>query len=474
MTDAIVTRFAPSPTVYLHIGGARTALFNWLFARAHGGRYLLRVEDTDRARSTDAAVDAILDGLDWLGLDADDAPVFQHAQADRHREVAEQMLAAGTAYRCYATPEELEAMRAAAKAEGRQTAYDGTWRDRDPGDAPEGVAPAVRLKAPRDGQTLIRDAVQGDVVFQNENLDDLILLRSDGTPTYMLAVVVDDHDAGVTHVIRGDDHLNNAARQTLIYDALGWPIPMFAHVPLIHGPDGKKLSKRHGALGVEAYREMGYLPDALVNYLVRLGWSHGDQEIFSRDELTELFSLDAIGKAPARLDFDKLASVNAHYIREMGDDALAADFERAVTNGWVPHGETYTFDDEVRGRLIRAMPALKERATTIPEIGAKAGFAFASRPITIEAKAQKMLSEANLEHLAALRPKLETLTPWTSDALETLVKGFAEDAGIGLGKIAQPIRGALTGTPNAPGIYDCLYALGREESLARIDDQLGR
>ncbi|MEL7542495.1 MAG: glutamate--tRNA ligase [Pseudomonadota bacterium] len=472
MTAEIVTRFAPSPTGYLHIGGARTALFNWLFARAHGGRYLLRIEDTDRARSTEAAVDAILDGLAWLGLDADDAPVFQHAQADRHRAVVEQMLAAGTAYRCYATPDELEEMRAAAKAEGRQTAYDGTWRDRDPADAPAGVAPAIRLKAPRTGETMIRDAVQGDVVFQNEHLDDLILLRSDGTPTYMLAVVADDHDAGVTHVIRGDDHLNNAARQALIYSALNWPLPTFAHVPLIHGPDGKKLSKRHGALGVEAYREMGYLPDALVNYLVRLGWSHGDQEIFSRDDLTELFSLEPIGKAPARLDFDKLASVNAHYIREMDDAALAAQFEVAVNNGWVADAESYTFDDEIRARLVRAMPALKERATTIPEIGEKAGFAFASRPITIEAKAQKMLNADNIAHLAALRPAFETVSPWTADALEALVKGFAEEAEIGLGKIAQPIRGALTGTPNAPGIYDCLYALGRDESLARIDDQL--
>ncbi len=471
MPAEVVTRFAPSPTGFLHIGGARTALFNWLFARANGGRYLLRIEDTDRARSNEAAVDAILDGLDWLGLTPDAPPTYQHAQADRHRDIAQQMLDSGRAYRCYCSPEELEVMRETAKAEGRQRAYDGTWRDRDPSEAPDGVAPSIRLKAPLEGETVIDDVIQGRVVFQNENLDDLILLRSDGSPTYMLSVVVDDHDMGITHVIRGDDHLNNAARQALIFQALDWPLPVFAHVSLIHGPDGKKLSKRHGALGIEAYREMGYLPEALNNYLVRLGWSHGDQEIFQTDELIKLFSLDPIGRAPSRLDFDKLDSVNAHFIREMDDVALAALVERSFENGGFKDVEAPEFNDVRRERFIRAMPALKDRAKTLPDLVGKAIFLFSERPIACDAKAAKMLTDEGRAHLTAILPQFETLEDWTTESTEAVVRSYAEGAEIGLGKIAQPLRAALTGTPNSPGIFDCLYALGREESLARIGDQ---
>ncbi len=472
MPAEVVTRFAPSPTGFLHIGGARTALFNWLFARANGGRYLLRIEDTDQARSTDAAADAILDGLDWLGLNADEPPVYQHARADRHREIAQQMLDSGKAYRCYCTPEELEVMRATAKTMGRQHAYDGTWRDRDPSDAPAGVIPAIRLKAPLEGETVVDDMIQGRVVFRNENLDDLILLRSDGSPTYMLSVVADDHDMGISHVIRGDDHLNNAARQSLIFQAMDWPLPAFAHVPLIHGPDGKKLSKRHGALGVEAYRAMGYLAEGLRNYLVRLGWSHGDKEFFSTEELVRLFSLDPIGRAPARLDFDKLASVNGHYIREMDDGALARLFETSFAKGWFGDLTAPEFNDVRRARLVRAMPALKERAKTLLDLNEKAEFLFRERPVKCEPKAAKMLSDDGRGHLGLILPRLEALESWDVAALETAVRDYAESADISLGKIAQPLRAALTGTPNSPGIFDCLYALGRNESLARITDQI--
>ena len=362
-------------------------------------------------------------------------------------------------------------MRESAKAEGRQTAYDGTWRDRDPSEVPQGVPAAIRLKAPQSGETVIEDAIQGRVVFQNENLDDLILLRSDGSPTYMLSVVVDDHDMGITHVIRGDDHLNNAARQSLIFQALGWDVPVFAHVPLIHGPDGKKLSKRHGALGVDAYRSMGYLPEALNNYLVRLGWSHGDQEIFSTEELVKLFSLDPIGKGPSRLDFDKLDNTNAHYLREMNDADVATLFEQSFKAGWFSDAKAPEFNDIRRERLVLAMPALKERAKTVYDLNEKAGFLFSERPVSCEPKAAKMLSDDGRAHLAALHPVLEALSSWTLESLEQAVRGYAEHAEIGLGKIAQPLRASLTGTPNSPGIYDCLYALGKNESLARIADQ---
>ncbi len=361
----VVTRFAPSPTGFLHIGGARTALFNWLYARGRGGKMLLRIEDTDRERSTQAAIDAILDGLNWLGIGWDGEVVYQSARAARHREVVEQLLASGNAYRCYASPEELKAMREAARSEGRAKLYDGRWRDRDPSDAPPGVKPAIRLKAPLTGETVIEDQVQGRVVWQNENLDDLVLLRSDGTPTYMLAVVVDDHDMDVTHIIRGDDHLTNAARQKQIYDALSWPVPVMAHIPLIHGPDGSKLSKRHGALGVDAYRAMGYLPVALRNYLVRLGWAHGDQEIFSTEEMIAAFDLPQIGRSPARFDFAKLESLNGHYIRQSADADLLAAIDLLL-----PHIADGTklaakLTPDLRQQWLAAMPSLKERAKTL-------------------------------------------------------------------------------------------------------------
>src|SRR5499433_2553882 len=368
MTETIVTRFAPSPTGFLHIGGARTALFNWLYARGRGGKMLLRIEDTDRERSTKEAIDAILDGLKWLELDWDGDVIYQFSRAARHREVAEQLLAAGKAYRCYATAEELAAMREKARAEGRTRLYDGLWRDRDPAEAPQGMKPTIRLKAPQTGETVIEDQVQGRVVWQNENLDDLVLLRGDGTPTYMLAVVVDDHDMAVTHIIRGDDHLINAARQKQIYDALGWDVPNMSHIPLIHGPDGSKLSKRHGALGVDAYRAMGYLPAALRNYLVRLGWSHGDQEIFSTEEMIELFDLPAIGRSAARFDFAKLESLNGHYIRHSEDAALVKMFEAVLD--FVPKGAELKpkLNQATRTQLLQAMPSLKERAKTLIEL----------------------------------------------------------------------------------------------------------
>src|SRR5882757_3937934 len=368
MTEPIVTRFAPSPTGFLHIGGARTALFNWLYARKHGGKMLLRIEDTDRERSTKEAIDAIFDGLKWLGLDWDGEAIFQFSRVERHREVVEQMLAAGTAYRCYATPDELTIMREKARAAGRSKLYDGRWRDRDPAEAPPGVKPAIRLKAPLTGETVIEDQVQGRVVWQNENLDDLVLLRSDGNPTYMLAVVVDDHDMGVTHIIRGDDHLTNAGRQKHIYDALGWTVPVMAHIPLIHGPDGSKLSKRHGALGVEAYRAMGYLPAAMRNYLVRLGWSHGDQEIFSTEDMIAAFDLPQIGRSPARLDLAKLDNLNGHYMRHTADTDLLAEVERVLPHIAGGPELAAKLTPELRAKLIAAMPGLKERAKTLLEL----------------------------------------------------------------------------------------------------------
>ena len=392
MTEPIVTRFAPSPTGFLHIGGARTALFNWLYTRGRGGKMLLRIEDTDRERSTQAAIDAILDGLSWLGITWDGDTVYQFARAARHAEVVEQLLAAGQAYRCYATPDELTQMREAARAAGRSKLYDGRWRDRDPADAPPGAKPAIRLKAPLTGETVIEDQVQGRVVWQNENLDDLVLLRSDGTPTYMLAVVVDDHDMGVTHIIRGDDHLTNAARQKQIYDALGWQVPVMAHIPLIHGPDGSKLSKRHGALGIDAYRAMGYLPAALRNYLVRLGWAHGDQEIFSTEEMIATFDLPQIGRSPARFDFAKLESLNGHYIRTSSDEELVGDIEALLPH--IPQGRDLAtkLTPELRAKLIAAMPGLKERAKTLLELIESAKFLYADRPLALDDKAAGLLT----------------------------------------------------------------------------------
>src|SRR5689334_7901016 len=434
----VVTRFAPSPTGFLHIGGARTALFNWLYARGRGGKMLLRIEDTDRERSTTAAIDAIIDGLSWLGIQWDGDPIYQFARAARHRAVAEQLLAAGKAYRCYATPEELTEMREAARREGRSKLYDGRWRDRDPGEAPPGVKPVIRFKAPLTGETAIDDQVQGRVTWQNENLDDLVLLRSDGTPTYMLAVVVDDHDMGVTHVIRGDDHLTNAARQTQIYQALGWPVPVMSHIPLIHAPDGSKMSKRHGALGVDAYRAMGYLPAAMRNYLVRLGWSHGDQEIFSTEEMIAAFDLAHVGRSSARFDFAKLENLNGHYLRQTGDAELVDEIERLL-----PHiaagGELKAkMAPALREQLIAAMPALKERAKTLIELIENAHYIYADRPIVLNEKAAALLTPEAQAMIADLLPELEKLEPWQAEGLEAAVRIFAEASGRKLGAVAQP------------------------------------
>jgi len=471
MTETVVTRFAPSPTGFLHIGGGRTALFNWLYARKRGGKMLLRIEDTDRERSTDAAITAILDGLKWLGIEWDGETVYQFQNAARHREVAEQMLADGKAYRCYATAEELTQMREAAKAEGRAVRYDGRWRDRDPSEAPAGAKPVIRLRAPQTGETVIEDQVQGRVVWQNENLDDLVLLRSDGNPTYMLAVVVDDHDMGVTHVIRGDDHLINAARQKHIYDALGWTVPVMAHIPLIHGPDGSKLSKRHGALGVDAYRAMGYLPEALRNYLVRLGWSHGDQEIFSTEEMIAEFDLPAIGRSAARFDFAKLESLNGHYIRNADDAALLAAFEDVLQ--FIPNGAAIRdkLNDTTRAQLLAAMPGLKERAKTIVELIDSSNFIFADRPLELEPKAAAVLTPDTRKLIGELRAVLETVSPWASDTAEAAMRTFAEAKNLKLGAIAQPLRVALTGRTTSPGIFDVLAVLGRETCLDRLQDQ---
>ena len=471
MTTPIVTRFAPSPTGFLHIGGARTALFNWLYARKHGGKMLLRIEDTDRERSTEAAIAAILDGLKWLELGWDGDVIYQFSRAARHREVAEQLLADGKAYHCYATSEELTAMREKARAEGRTRLYDGMWRDRDAATAPSGVKPTIRLKAPLTGETVIEDQVQGRVVWQNENLDDLVLLRGDGTPTYMLAVVVDDHDMGVTHVIRGDDHLINAARQKQIYDALGWDIPSMSHIPLIHGADGSKLSKRHGALGVDAYRAMGYLPAALRNYLVRLGWSHGDQEIFSTQEMVDAFDLSGIGRSAARFDFAKLENLNGHYIRQADDQALVKMFEDVLD--YVPEGAALKakLDDTTRAQLLQAMPSLKERAKTLLELIAGSYFIFADRPLEIEAKAQALLTDENRALITKLRSALEAVFFNDTATTEKAMRNFAEQNNLKLGAVAQPLRAALTGRTTSPGIFEVLAVLGREECLARLADQ---
>ena len=468
---SIVTRFAPSPTGFLHIGGARTALFNWLYARRFGGAFLLRIEDTDRERSTQAAVDAILDGLAWLGLHWDGEATSQFGRAWRHREVVDQMLPGGGAYRCYASSEELEEMRRKARLEGRPMRYDGRWRDRDPAQAPPGVAPVIRLRARQEGETIIDDKVQGKIVFANKDLDDLVLLRSDGSPTYMLAVVVDDHDMGVTHVIRGDDHLTNAARQTQIYLALGWSIPVWAHIPLIHGPDGAKLSKRHGALGVDAYRAMGFLPAALRNYLARLGWSQGDKEFFTDDELIAAFDLSAIGRSPSRFDFAKLENMNGHYMRASSDEELFEALIRALP--YLPGGPAVAakLDERKKEKLRAAIPGLKERAKTLVELLDGAGFLFATRPLPIDEKASGILAAGGRAHLAALLPKLGEIVEWSAPALEGVVRAYAEETGAKLGSIAQPLRAALTGRTTSPGIFDVLMVLGREESLGRIEDQ---
>jgi glutamyl-tRNA synthetase len=460
-----VLRFAPSPTGMLHIGGARTALFNWLYARHTGGKFLLRIEDTDRERSTPEAVGAILNGLQWLGLNWDDETVYQFPRAGRHRAVVEQLLAAGQAYRCYATAAELDEMRAAQRAAGKPIRYDGRWRDRDPGDAPPGAPFAVRLKAKQTGETIVHDVVQGDVRFANDQLDDMVLLRSDGNPTYMLAVVVDDFDMGITHVIRGDDHLNNAARQLQIIQAMGWPEPVYGHLPLIHGPDGAKLSKRHGALAVEAYRDMGYLPETMRNYLLRLGWSHGNEEIIPTAQAIEWFDLESIGKSPARLDFKKLDNLNAHYIRAMDDAALANQVE-----SWLRlPGELGppSINEKARARLIAAMPSLKERAKTIKELAEAAAFLFTDGPRELDEAAQKVMTDearrSNGEFLA-----LTEGSSWTGTVLEEKARAFADAKGLKLGQVAQPLRAALTGKTTSPPVFAMLEVLGKDESITRI------
>ena len=461
----VVTRFAPSPTGYLHIGGARTALFNWLYARHHGGRTLLRIEDTDQKRSTQDAIDKIIEGLDWLGLDFDDAPVFQSDRAERHAEVAHKLLEAGHAYQCFATPEELEQMRAEQRANKQPMRYDRRWRDRSESEAPDGAPFVIRLKVPTDGETTIHDAVQGEVTVKNAEIDDYVLLRADGTPTYMLAVVVDDHDMGVTHVIRGDDHLNNAFRQLPIIRAMdeiegGWPDPVYGHVPLIHGPDGAKMSKRHGAVGVEGYRdEEGVLPEALFNYLLRLGWGHGDREEITKSEAIELFDLDGVGKGPARFDIKKLQNLNGHYIRE-ADDARLAKIVAARMDRQA--------DLDL---LTQAMPVLKTRAKSINELVEGAAFLFAERPLEMTDKAAGLLDDEARQRLAGLSEMLHVQNDWTSEALEATTKSYAEKLELGLGKLAQPMRAALTGTTTSPGIFDVLVLLGKEESLLRIDAQ---
>ncbi|PKU25782.1 glutamate--tRNA ligase [Telmatospirillum siberiense] len=463
----VVTRFAPSPTGFLHIGGARTALFNWLFARHNGGKFLLRIEDTDRARSTQAAVDAIFDGLQWLGLDWDAEPVFQFSRAARHAEVANQLLDEGKAYHCYCSPAELEAMRAEQKAKGLPMRYDGRWRDKDPSEAPAGVPPVVRLKAPRSGETVVQDKVQGEVRVANEQLDDMVLLRADGTPTYMLSVVVDDHDMSVSHVIRGDDHLTNTFRQIQLYRACGWDIPEFAHIPLIHGPDGAKLSKRHGALGAEAYRDMGYLPEALRNYLLRLGWGHGDDEIISTEQAMEWFDLAGIGRSPSRFDMVKLGNLNGHYLRQASDERLV----ELIT----PRLTALTGQDVDPGHadlLRQAMGGLKERAKTLVELTESAAFYLRTRPLALDDKAAKLLDAGGRDTLARFAQILAAQQNWRQDTLEEEARRFAEEQGLKLGQIAQPLRAALTGSTVSPPIFEVMRILGREESLARIKDVL--
>ena len=463
-TSEVVTRFAPSPTGYLHIGGARTALFNYLFARGRNGKFLIRVEDTDRERSTEAAVKAIFDGLNWLGLFPDEEPVFQFARAERHREVVNVLLETGHAYRDFLTAEETAALRDAAKAEGRS--FESPWRDRTPTVDDLARPHTVRFRRPVDAPVVVEDAVQGQVRWESSALDDLVILRSDGAPTYNLAVVVDDHDMGVTHVIRGDDHLNNAARQSLIYDALGWARPTFAHIPLIHGPDGAKLSKRHGAQAVHEYAEMGYLAEAMRNYLARLGWAHGDDELFSDAQAAEWFDLTGVGRAPARLDFDKLAHVNAHWMRLADDDRLA----KLTLDVHLSRGAALSPDGEAR--LLRAMPFVKDRAKTTLELADQTAFVLKARPLALDEKARGQLAGEAGERIGRLRDRLALFESWDVFALEAELKAFAEDEGVGFGKIGPAARAALTAGVPSPDLAKTLAALGREESLGRLDDAL--
>ena len=463
---SVVTRFAPSPTGMLHLGGARTALFNWLYARHHGGTFRLRLEDTDRKRSTPEAIAAIVDGLTWLGLDWDGEIVRQSERRQRHADVAHELLAAGGAYRCYCTPEELETMRADARAAGRAALYDGRWRDRDPAEAPPGIDPVIRFRAPQEGKTTISDLVQRDVTIDNTALDDMVLLRADGTPTYMLSVVVDDHDMGITHAIRGDDHLTNAFRQTQLFRALGWESPDYAHIPLIHGPDGAKLSKRHGAVAVGAYAELGILPAAMRNALLRLGWSHGDDEIIDTAQAIAWFDLDAVNRGAARFDMEKLQSLNGHYIRENAEAELLADVEQRLA---ADHPAAAT--DEGRRRIAALLPEAKARAKTLVELADNLAFLFRDPEDAMTPKAHRLLNGLSYEtqaHLGALACLLEELAEWDEAELERFVRAFAEGEGVGLGKIAQPMRAALTGLHASPGIFAVMAALGREETVARL------
>ena len=459
----VVTRIAPSPTGEMHIGTARTALFNWLFARRHGGRFLLRIEDTDRARSTPQATAAILRGMAWLGLDHDGEAVSQFDRAPRHREVAEQLLAKGAAYKCFSTQEEIESFREAARAEGRSTLFRSPWRDADPASHPD--APfVIRIKAPQQGETVVHDAVQGDVTFRNDGLDDMVILRSDGTPTYMLAVVVDDHDMGVTHVIRGDDHLSNTPRQIMVIAAMGWPLPVYAHIPLIFGPDGKKLSKRHGATGVAEYQAMGYPAAGMRNYLARLGWSHGDDEFFTDAQATEWFDLEGINKAPARFDFKKLEHLCGQHIAATDDAALVAQIEGYLSAAGLP-----ALSAAQKDGLAAAMYCLKDRARTFPDLLEKAQFVMASRPVQPDEKALAALDAVSRGILAELTPHLHNVT-WTRDELERQTNSFCEERGLKFGKLAAPMRAALAGRSATPSVFDMMLVLGRDESLARLQD----
>ena len=468
MTDKVITRFAPSPTGFLHIGNARTALFNWALAKSLGGEMLLRIEDTDRERSTDAAINAILEGMEWLGLDYAGEPVYQSKNIERHTEIANQLLAEGKAYKCYATPEELTEMREKAKAEGRPMVYDRRWRDRADSDAPAGAPFVVRVKAPTSGEIIVKDQVQGDVTFKAENLDDFVILRSDGTPTYLLAVVVDDHDMGVTHILRGDDHLVNSARQITIYNAMGWNVPVMAHTPLIHGPDGAKLSKRHGALGVGEYRKMGYLPDTIRNYFARLGWAHGDNEIFSSEQFIEWFSFKGLNKGASRIDFAKLENLNAHYIKNSDDEALyelmasLADEldDQKNLSGLKAH----------KNQVLAALPALKTRAKTVLDLISGADFIFSARPLQFEDKAAAAVEGDALDVLQKVEPVLAGLNDWSHDSIDDALRAFAEEHDLKFGKVAQPLRAAVTAKNASPGCFDVLLILGQEESLSRLKE----
>ena len=463
----VITRFAPSPTGFLHIGGARTALFNWLFARHHGGQFLLRVEDTDRKRSTDEAVQAIYAGMTWMGLDWDGEAVSQFSRVEQHRKAVDQLLASGNAYKCYCSPDELTQMRELARKQGRPMRYDGRWRDKAPEDAPQGIDPVIRLKAPREGETIINDLVQGQVTVANDQMDDMVLLRADGTPTYMLAVVVDDHDMGITHVIRGDDHLTNAFRQYQLYLALGWNVPEFAHIPLIHGADGAKLSKRHGALGIESYRDDGFLPEAMRNYLLRLGWAHGDEEFIPTDKAIEWFTLDGVGKSPSRFDVAKLTNLNAQYMREAEGDRLVELIEPSLSTRL-----GRDLSEVEKSRLHRGINGLKERAKTLVELSESAFFYIAPRPLQMNEKAEKLLAEDGRQKIASLRAVLADLDLWGQETTENAVKQLAETQDIKLGNLAQPLRAALSGSNVSPGIFDVMDVLGREETLGRLDDVL--